>query len=336
MPSWELKPEDIDAITYTPNDAVNSALKIIDGMRAETDPGVMTGIPNIDEYIFPGRPGHLIAVLGRTSNYKSGFMQWWARQQANYIRDNGAEDQCIIYVTWEQAVEEMICFDLAYSARLNSRDVMLGKINDDEMKRLRLVHGPKRAVTPVYLIGHSVQDGKSRPILSLSAVRDGLLMLKEEYGIRPRVIYLDYLQRMAGEKGREREQQVSHNVDAAKDLAFEMRCLVVTGTQANRRSYEKAWGIPDIIESQWTSNLEQTCDGIWGVWYPCKSVELGTEIEKSSKVMVVDKNLLILQIIKQRWGDSGNWWQLKVEPEINEISPPDVEYHRQSLNDYAA
>ena len=105
-----------------------------------------------------------------------------------------------------------------------------------------------------------------------------------------------------------------------KDLAFEMCCVVVIGTQAKRESYQNKW-LPKIDDSQWTSSLEQTCDAVWGIWYPMKSegLELGDSISKAGKLMEVNENLFILGILKQRWGSSGNWWPLHVDPSINDI-----------------
>jgi len=326
----QLQAGEIEAITYTPNGAVKSALDTIEAIQQESkkpnpDYGVLFGLPDVDKVMFPGRPGHVIAILGRTSHGKSLVMQWWARQQAGFIRERQAQglsngDECVVYVTWEQAIEEMICFDLAQAAKIPARDVMLGKLSDQQMSDLRMVHGPRRIATPIYLIGHSVQEGKARPALTLSAIRDGLRALTDTYDIKPRVLFLDYLQQITPEEGLTMEEQTRHNATALKDLAFEMRCVVVIGTQAKRESYKNHW-LPKIDDSQWTSSLEQTCDAVWGIWYPLKSegLEPGDTISKGNTLMEVTENLFIMGILKQRWGTSGNWWPLHVEPAVNDI-----------------
>ena len=323
-------PDDIRDITYTPNAAVKSALKIISNIheqaqQPDADLGVFTGLPSVDEVMFPGKPGHVIAVLGRTNHGKSQFMQWWARSQAAFIcererKELAQENQCVVFVTWEQAIEEMICFDLAQSAKISSRNVMLGKISDEQLKRLHLVDGMKRAVTPIYLIGHSAGAGKARPALTLSAVREGLRLLRENYDVKPRVLFLDYLQEITPEQGRTKEEQTRYNASTLKDIAFEMGCVVVIGTQAKRASNDRMW-LPQIDDSEWTSSLEHTCDVIFGIWYPHRAIgiELGDEITRGDTNMTVTKDLFILGIQKQRWGEADRWWPLSIDASINDI-----------------
>jgi len=320
----------IKDITYTPNAAVKSALKIITEIHEQAkqpnaDLGVFTGLKDVDEVMFPGKPGHVIAVLGRTNHGKSQFMQWWARSQAAFIceqerQERAKDNQCVVFVTWEQAIEEVVCFDLAQSAKLSSRDVMLGKLSDEQLKRLHLVDGMKRAVTPIYLIGHSVQAHKARPALTLTAVRDGLRLLKENYDVKPRVLFLDYLQEITPEQGRTKEEQTRYNASTLKDIAFEMGCVVVIGTQAKRASNDRMW-LPQIDDSEWTSSLEHTCDVMFGIWFPHRAIglELGDTIERSDTSMTVTKNLFILGLLKQRWGEADRWWPLYVNPSINDI-----------------
>ena len=326
----ELKSGDVNDITYTPNEAVKSSLKIITdiherAIQPNPDLGVFSGLQDVDKIMFPGRPGHVIGVLGRTSHGKSQFMQWWARSQAAFIREQEMkttpeQGQCVVYVTWEQAVEEMICFDLAQAAKIPARDVMLGKITDEQLGSLQMVHGPRRATTPIYLIGHSVQEGKARPALTLTAVREGLRLLVKNYGLRPRVLYLDYLQEITPEKGRTKEEQTRYNASTLKDIAFEMRCVVVIGTQAKRDSNKTLW-LPNIDDSEWTSSLEHTCDVLFGIWYPHRAIgiELGDTIKRGTQMMTVTENLFILGLLKQRWGVGSKWFPLHIDPSINDI-----------------
>jgi len=321
-------PNDIRDITYTPNAAVKSALKIITELHDQAqqpnpDLGVFSGLSDVDKVMFPGKPGHVIAVLGRTNHGKSQFMQWWARSQAAFICERERQtqiqsDECVVYVTWEQSIEEMICFDLAQSAHISSRDVMLGKISDEQLERLHLVDGTRRAVTPIYLIGHSAQAGKARPALTLSAVREGLRLLRENYDLKPRVLFLDYLQEITPEQGRMKEEQTRYNASTLKDIAFEMGCVVVIGTQAKRQSNARMW-LPQIDDSEWTSSLEHTCDAMFGIWYPHRAigVELGDIITRGDTSLTVTENLFILGLLKQRWGVADRWWPLYVDATIN-------------------
>jgi replicative DNA helicase len=310
----------VPSISYTPAEAVTIALASIENRRTTQGVGVRTGVASIDNELQPARPGEFIGVIGRTSHYKSGLMQWWARTESQRLLTTEADDQCVVYVTWEQAIEEMVCFDLAHTARIPAADVAQGRITDEQMEQLRLVHGPTRAAVPLYLVGHSIREQKTRPHLTLSAVGQSLLRFRNDFGVAPRAIFLDYLQQMEPEEGQDRQTQVFHNVGRCKDMALAMGCPVIVSSQAKRESYDnRKWGVPGITDSQWSSNFEHTCDKALGVWYPCKEQEAPVVKGPDGQVLPVTPHLLIVQLLKQRLGPSGKVWALYVDPERNEI-----------------
>jgi len=320
MPRKLIARDQVSGISYTPAEAVTIALASIDNRRTTQGAGVRTGVSSIDAELQPARPGEFIGVIGRTSHYKSGLMQWWARTESQRILEYGDDSECVVYVTWEQAIEEMVCFDLAHTARIPATDVAQGRITDDQMEQLRLVHGPKRAAVPLYLVGHSIREQKTRPHLTLSAVGQSLMRFRNDFGVKPRAIFLDYLQQMEPEEGQDRQTQVFHNVGRCKDMALAMGCPVIVGSQAKREAYDnRKWGVPGITDSQWSSNFEHTCDKAIGVWYPCKEQETPVVKGPGGQCLDVTANLLIVQVLKQRLGPSGKVWALYVDPERNEI-----------------
>ncbi len=320
-----LTEQEVKQVLFTPNDAVKAALEAIEDRRRSGISGVGVGLPGVDDYLLPGRPGEMIGVIGRSRHYKSGFMQWWARTTAHKLAQMHDEEHNVVYVTWEQAIDEMICWDLAYTARMNAIDVIQGKVSDEEMQRLRMVHGPRRIVTPLYLIGHSTREQRHRPRLSMAAVEQCLYSMIDEFKLKPSIVFLDYLQQMEPDEGQDRRMQVFYNVHRCKDMALSMSCPVVVGTQANRESYTDKlgklpkWGIPPFTSSQESSNFEQTCDKMIGVWYPIRDHPNGGKLETKQVTLDITSNLLILQILKQKIGPSGKWWPLRIEPEINDI-----------------
>lgn len=317
-----LTDEQVKHVVFTPNDAVKIALSNIEQRRNSRGAGIRLGLPSIDNYLLPGRPGELITVMGMSSNYKSGLMQYWSRQIAQEIKDNHAEDECVVYISWEQAIEEMMAFDLAFSAKMNATEIYQGRVNDEELERLRLA-AFKRIVFPVWLIGHSVEERADRPMLSLTAVKQGLDYLADEFGMKPRAIFLDYLQQIEPEDGADRRMQVFDMVRRCKNLALSESCPVVMGVQAGRGVYERSWGIPGMHEALETSNIEHTSDKILAVWMPKQTHQEGSLIDAKRRgetiTLRVTENLLILQVLKQKMGPSGLWWPLHVDPTINEV-----------------
>ncbi len=317
--------EEVRDIVFTPNDAVKLALETIEQRRSWVGAGVRLGICDVDDYFLPCRPGELISILGMTSNYKSGLMQYWARYTAKQIVTERIEQECVVYVTWEQAIEEMLAFDMASTAFLSATDVVQGKVSDEEMERLRLIVGPQRATMPLYLIGHSLKEEKKRPRLSLSAVAQALVFIRNEYGVRPRAIFLDYLQQIDPEEGEDRRMQVFYNVYRCKDMSLAMACPVIMGVQAGRDVYREKWGIPGIASGLECSNIEHTSDKMLGVWMPKTSYEFGQKIETKKCRLTVTDNLLIIKVLKQRMGPAGQWFPLYVDPARNDIQSMQIE-----------
>jgi replicative DNA helicase len=320
--------EQVRDIVFAPNDAVKAAIKTIEQRRSYTGAGVRTGIPVLDNYMIPARPGELITVMGMSSNYKSGFMQYWARHTAEEIMSEGLDNECVVYVTWEQSIEEMLAFDLAFTARLSATDVVQGKVSDEELERLRSDVGSRRAVTPVYLIGHSVQEEKRRPRMQLTAVGQALEYIKGEFGVRPRAIFLDYLQRISAEQGEDRRMQVFHIVDRCKDMSLAMGCPVILGCQAGRQVYGEKWGVPGMADGLECSNIEHSTDKMYGLWMPKTSYEVGTRLDTKEQSLTVTENLLIVKVLKQKLGPAGRWFPLYVQPEKNEITEMDLRARR--------
>jgi replicative DNA helicase len=320
-----VSPGEAKDIVFTPNEAVKAALATIDQRRAFVGAGVRTGIQPLDDYLLPGRPGEMIGVLGMSSNYKSGLMQWWARYTAGVIMEYQVENECVIYVTWEQAIDEMVAFDLAYTAHMNATDVVQGKLSDAEMERLRVAVGPKRACMPLYLLGHSIQEGRKRPHLTLTAVTQGLVYIREQFQLKPRAIFLDYLQQIEPEGGEDRRMQVFESVGRCKDMALAMGCPVIVGSQANRSVYHEKWGVPGMADSMESSNFEHTCDKLLGVWMPKTSYAVGDYFDAKMGTrktsFEVTENLLFIRVLKQKLGPAGRWWPLYVDPARNLIAP---------------
>ena len=276
--------------------------------------GIVTGIPLLDEDLNPLRPGMLTCVLGRPSNYKSGLMQIIARKATDQIRTN--KDDIVIYVTWEQSVEEHGMVELAAASRIDASKMFRGELTDTEWTAM-MKSAVRRGITPLWLIGHSSQAGKRRPRLSMSDLADALAYVVDEAGKKPRLICLDYLQRIRPDSGSTLREKYMEIVDRAKDMALAFSVPVVLGTQAGRQVDERKWKLPQMNDSQETSNLEQSADNMISVWMPKTSEMLDTYV--GNPEMQVTKDLLYLSLLKQKFGDAPCTYALRVRPEINKI-----------------
>jgi replicative DNA helicase len=312
-------------IAYSPQEASSLAVKKIDLLRHDIGGGVKTGITDVDAMVLPFRPGELITVLGYTSNYKSGFMNWLSKEAIKSIPTNANE--IVIRVTWEQSVEEDTLTWLAGDADMSITKLARGLVDEAEWKLL-LNSSVRRAITPMWIVGHSEIESRdrrqARPRMTMTDVGKAIQYIVNEATDtqwRVRMIVLDYLQRIRPDKedGDSKREQMMEAVNRAKDAAISFGCPVVLGVQTRRESQDRDDKFPCIDDGQETSNIEQSSDKMFGLWYPIKTEKEGKLIDG----IPVSKNLLMLRLLKQKLGEAPKTFALYVDPEHNRIGSAD-------------
>ena len=194
------KPE---VITFAPQQVSSQAIETIQDRQDNPRLGVVTGIKSVDKWLNPHRPGELRVVLGYTSNYKSGLMNYIARNAARRILERGeSETRAVITVTWEQSVEEQGITDLAQLSVIDVTRMMRGELDADDWRKLRMA-AVERGGLPWWLVGHSARNNERRPRLTMTELAHALEYIVDMQGVTPELIALDYLQRIKRE-GKER------------------------------------------------------------------------------------------------------------------------------------
>lgn len=287
--------------------------------RTQAD-GIETGIPDLDLALVPCRPGELIVILGYTSNYKSGLMNYMARYHSRRIKDNGeAAKKVVVSFTWEQSIEEQGIVDISQIVQIPTDKMMRGELSSDEWRKLHS-GAVARGALPWWLVGHSAESNSRRPRLSMSDVYRVMEYIVDVQRVTPVMVTLDYLQRMPLENSRKDHRiQFMEMVDAAKDLALAFHTPVFLGTQSGRQVQSRSWRLPQKDDGQETSNLEQSADKLLAVWMPKNDYPVGQVIEYGSQSFSVTDNLLILGLMKQKFGPAPKIIGLHVKPEVNEI-----------------
>lgn len=218
----------VETLVYTPPEVSTITVALLEERKQNPSAGVQTGIPELDDYVLPLRPGELATVIGRPSNYKSGLAQFIARFNAREInRLNLADSQYVAYMTWEQAVEEMTLYELAQATGQDARHLAQGRVGD---WNALMFAATRRGTLPLWIFGHSISRRRQRPRMTMRDTEQALYFVEDSWGLRPRLIVLDYLQRIAPEQGRQANDiriQMIDNVDRAKDLALAMGCPLI-------------------------------------------------------------------------------------------------------------
>lgn len=320
---------DIDpaAIVYTPGEVSSLTLQAIEERQSTRNRGVTLGVPAVDKVLKPMRPGELVTVIALSSNWKTGLMQHLARRTAETLPGDG--DECVLYVTWEVAVEEAGLLDLANATGLDIGDVAEGNVGDwDKLKRAAV----RRGTLPIVVIGHSLARRKARPALTLTNVALAVRWLEDHLNLRIRLACLDYLQRIEWEGEGEPRVQYSRNVQRCKDMALAIGAPVVLGCQAKQEIMDRAWKLPRMNDGMETSAIMHASDKIIGLWRPVVTEGPGGTIGQPPNALPVTDDLLLLGLSKQRFGQVGDWWPLSVDFARNRLGDV-LDYRPRSLSD---
>lgn len=315
------EPTELLRIVYTPNDIARLTLKTVEQRIENKGQGLRTNIASLDKILMPFFPGELIGVMARTSNYKTGFMQFLARQFVRQIEAAGSANEMVVYVTWEVSVEELGFYDLSHMVQLDAAQIWQGEIDEAALAQLRNA-AMRRSTQPIWVIGHSLARRRELRKLTLQSVRDALLAVETHQDFRPRAVFLDYLQEIDPIEGQDRRERMINNVEAAKQLARDCGCPVFMGVQAGRRVDERAFRLPQIGDGEETSRLEQAADKLISLWLPKNNLDVGDTLPELG--WPVTENLLVLGLRKQRLGKSGQVLPLYVDLPRNDIKPMDI------------
>lgn len=308
---------------YTPNDIATYTLDAVQDRQDHPGLGLQTNLRSLDKWLMPLMPGELVVVLGRPSHYKSGFMSYWARQVVAQIIAwgdplKGRPQPVVVYASWEMLVEELGLYDLVERSGVDMRQAWFGALEAGGMDALRGA-AMRRAVCPIWMIGHSLARRKDFRNLTLPGVREALLRAEEVWQVRPAILFLDYLQVIEAVEGEDMRMQVMANMKWSKRLATDLGCPVVLAAQAGREVDDRTFKLPGMGDSQESSRIEQTADKLISLWMPKITERLGDRIAELGDVEVTE-NLLIVGLRKQRLGSAGQVVALHVDAARNEIA----------------
>ena len=315
--SEQFKPENS---AFFPDTIARLTVQELKKLREEKSLGIMSGYSNIDKVLTPFRGGELVPVLGYTNNFKSGFMSMLCNNAIPQLKPDSNE--IIIACSWEDSVEDRGIWDLAEMTHMDTTALDRGEFGDLEWKKL-LDASLKRADKPIYYIGHSDQDMRRRPRLSLPQVWQVLEHLYSYHGKQCRMIALDYLQRIRPDKDR-RDWRVAmmEIVDIAKDMAIAFNVPVLLGTQAGRKVRDLADPkMPQIEHAQETSNIEQSAGKFFSLCLPHKTMNTGESFDFAGGTFVVSDNLLLIGLLKQKRGVAPRYFAFHIDWTTHVMTP---------------
>lgn len=276
----------------------------------------------LDKRIIPLHPGDLMAVVARPGHGKSSFMAYMAKRTAQKLASqDDSKNKCVIYVSWEQCIEELEAFFQSGDS-YSSTDLAWGRVDLDIVRSQSI----KRGSLPIWMIGYSIADAdKVKPQMTIERVYEAIRDMRYKYGYEPALVCLDYLQIIPVAGARERTQQVTEATIQAKHLGMEVGVPIIGGVQASRATDRRNEQIPTMADAQWSSAIEQTADKQVALFRPIKVMDDGEALEVGGHEMTVDKYLLVIKLLKQRFDEGAGIWPIRFEPETLAIS--DYHFH---------
>lgn len=285
--------------------------------RAKSPVHLRWNVPEMDDYLIPMSAGDAVGLVARPGHGKTTSMIYLCKSMSETVARSDP-DGIIIYATWETLIEE---FTAVYNAERSGQSLdAIGRGNAD-MKRLKDALAMSMTDN-VAVVGRSMErDDKDKvrmPIMHTLDDVDECVNEVQRSGKRVYAILLDYLQRIpATQRGVDRSTQVAENTERIKDMALRHATVTISGIQAGR-DVDQGGGlkIPGLDSGQWASNIEQTLDKYYAITRPYLYMAEGQDIilSKSGLGYKCSPDLLIMKVLKQRWGSAGRVFVNSFDP----------------------
>jgi replicative DNA helicase len=311
---------------HTPAESASAYVQYVEELL--NSPAIDYGSTFLDSHITPMRPGEVTTVVARPGNGKTSFLIYMARRHAQEINtnNNGTSGKCVIYVTWEETIES-IEMSIQSGKDYTAEQVAWGKV-DLELVKTKSV---KRANLPIFIIGKSlIRDRKKRkPPMTINKVRDTIMALYYEFKIEPSLICFDYLQKIPVPNGKNRMDEVTEAMFMTSELAMDVNCPILMGAQATRDVDDQGLPIPTLSGAQWSSAIEQESFRMFGLLRPvtvaAKNGESLDEVKVNGRLYPVNKNLLLLRLLKQRkYFPPLSIFPVHFKPDVFELSDYEI------------
>lgn len=311
------QPTFTDYFLHTPAQVATNYVKWAEWMH--TAPVIDYGCI-LDKFVIPMRPGDMMAIVARPGHCKSSWMAYLAKRTAMQLVARGEKNKCVIYVSWEQPVEQIEAF--FETGDYTASDLAWGRADIDSVKR----QATKRANLPVWFIGYSaVNAGKKCPQMRIETVYESIRQIRYEYEIEPALLCLDYLQIIPVQAKRSRVEEVTEATIEAKQLGMELGIPILAGVQASRRADSNKLDMPTMGDAQWSSAIEQYADKQIALLRPSKVVEAGETMDIGGHDLIIEQFTLLIKLLKQRGDEGSGIWAVHFEPHTLQLY--DYDFH---------
>jgi hypothetical protein len=303
-----LKTKEYPNFIRTPAESTVGFLKYAEQLRIKQS---LTFGCVMDNHVIPPHPGDVISVVARPGHGKTAFMSYMARRAANNILEEGkyslskdVTSEVVLYVSWEQTVEEIEA-NIQAGQDYSVSDIAWGRA-DMEVVRSKAFTRPQ---TPIWLAGKSIEDANKRmPPMTFDIIYDNIQGLKEKFNVIPRLICMDYLQIIPVPETSTRLDEVSEAAYKTKQLAIDTACPIFIGVQAKEAVDKSQSKIPGLGDCYYGASIGHVVDKNFGLFKPIKAYDKGKSIGLNNIPYWVDDYLLFVEMSKQRMDQGSRKW----------------------------
>lgn len=218
--------------------------EVLEHLESEPNPGLSTGITDLDAVIGGLRPGELIVIGGRPSMGKSVL----GLEFAEHV--GGKLGLPVLLASLEMTSEEIAHRRIARRAKVSLERLTRHTLEEQDWEKIRAAYA--RLTESELLIDDQAE-------MSLAHIR-GRLRGMERAGNRARLLVVDYLGLMAKPKAESHQVSVATLSNGAKKLAREMSIPVVLVVQLNRMPEGRTDKRPVMADLRDSGQIEADAD----------------------------------------------------------------------------
>jgi replicative DNA helicase len=256
--------------------------------------GVPSGFASVDRVTYGWQNTDLIILAARPSVGKTAFALNLARNAAL----NATKPTPIAFFSLEMSAAQLVQRILSAESEIWLEKISRGKLEEHEMKQLYAKGIQRLSDAPIYI--------DDTAALNIFELRAKCRRLKNKHNIG--LIIIDYLQLMSGtgDKGSNREQEISNISRNLKGLAKELQVPIIALSQLSRAVETRKEGnkMPQLSDLRESGAIEQDADMVMFIYrpeyYDITSNEMGESNKGETHLRIAKHRNGSLETIKLR------------------------------------
>lgn len=309
---------------YSPRETGELLHLHLEHLADEKVVGLSLGFKSLENYLLPLMDGDLGFILARPGGGKTALLLHIARIGAEQVVSGLDEYGPPIFISNEMPIEELQLRQLSFHTNIDTRSIRFGK-NKNDWEMLHTAVEEMNQERPIAYIGASLYDYARTRRMTVETIQREIDSYMQKHGKRPRVICIDYLQRMLTSSYRDnRRLALNEVVEICKDIALDYKMPVVVGSQAGREVDTEKFPVPDTRHGKETGSIEEAGDWVISGMRPSKYYKIGEPIPHSGKNIIVTEELYFIKVLKQRSGEAGRGAWVTFDPRISYFSDLEI------------